>query len=403
MRIGILTFHRSINNGAIIQCFALSSILSKAFEEHEVEVIDYQMEKVDKSYQPTFRTYLSGGSLPGKIKRIVKYALYPEMFDDAMKKYHIFQESLSNLPLSTFHIIDDSFDELNNYINENIDLLIVGSDAVWNYSTRGFPNAYFPGTDLSCQKMSYAASCYGMDFLTCSEADRKEIQKRLNDFSYIGVRDKATFEFVKWSGCSIEPTYTCDPTLCLDIDSLPVDVDTLNAKLSNRGFDFDKKTIAVMGNNDMTNMVRNMFGNDYQIVSLFNRTKGADVQLFDISPFEWAYVFRYFSLTVTTFFHGTMLSLRNGVPVICIALDTDFSKKHTPKVLDALERLGMSDWYFHTDYKHKNAEAIKTKAKELLASDLKQAILAAVDDEAKSIVHFIDFINNDTKEKKLND
>ena len=70
-----------------------------------------------------------------------------------------------------------------------------------------------------------------------------------------------------------------------------------------------------------------MYGDKYQIVALYNYIKGADVNLYDVTPFEWAYAFRYFKVTFTTFFHGTMLSLRNGTPLICIALKTDFAKK----------------------------------------------------------------------------
>lgn len=394
MKIGILTFHRSINNGAVMQCYSLSKILKDSFPEHEVEVIDYQMQSVDKSYKPTLATYLSGGSILGKAKRMLHYIMNPGIFNDAKIKYQVFNNAISQLPLSKFHVINDRSNEIEQYISNNIDILVVGSDAVWNYSTRGFPNVYFPVTELKCKKVSYAASCYGMDFLKCQESDRKEIGARLDDFSFIGVRDSATEDFVRWSGCTIKPVHTCDPTLSLNVDSLPINKCELIDKLKERGFDFDKKAIGVMGNNDMANMVRKLFGKDYQIVALFNRNPAADVQLFDISPFEWAYVFRYFSLTFTTYFHGTMLSLRNGVPVICVALDTDFSKSHTPKVLDALKRLGLEDWYFHTDYKKENVEAIRLKAEELLRNESREKILAGVSKEAKSIQLLINQIKS---------
>ena len=394
MKIGILTFHRSINNGAVMQCYSLSKLLKESLSEHEIEVIDYQMEKVDKSYQPTLSTYLSGGSIPGKVKRLIKFIINPRMFDDARIKYQVFNNAITHLPLSEFHIIDDSSIEIEKYITDNIDILVVGSDAIWNYSTRGFPNAYFPSRGLRCKKVSYAASCYGMDFLKCKDSDRKEIRNRLEDFSFIGVRDTATENFVRWSGCPIQPVHTCDPTLCLDVDSLPINIDELNKKLIERGFDYKRRSIGVMGNDEMANMVKRMFGNSYQIVSLFNRNPSADVQLFDLSPFEWAYVFRYFSLTFTTYFHGTMLSLRNGVPVICVALETDFSKKHTPKVLDALDRLGFKDWYFHTDYKTSNVEAIRHKAEELLSVEWRETIIESVNKESKTFDSFIDCLKS---------
>ena len=127
-----------------------------------------------------------------------------------------------------------------------------------------------------------------------------------------------------------------------------------------------------------------MYGDKYQIVALYNYIKGADVNLYDVTPFEWAYAFRYFKVTFTTFFHGTMLSLRNGTPLICIALKTDFAKKHTPKTLDVLRRCGLSDWYFETDYRSENLDSIQKKADELIRGDYHDLILERMNEEAKS-------------------
>ena len=61
-RIGILTFHRSTNNGAFIQAYSLSRRLEKDFPQCEVEVIDYSMPKVDAALYPeTFGQYFAGG------------------------------------------------------------------------------------------------------------------------------------------------------------------------------------------------------------------------------------------------------------------------------------------------------------------------------------------------------
>ena len=41
MRIGILTFHRAINYGAVMQAYSLSKQLKESFPEDSVEIIDY--------------------------------------------------------------------------------------------------------------------------------------------------------------------------------------------------------------------------------------------------------------------------------------------------------------------------------------------------------------------------
>ena len=384
MKIGILTFHRSVNNGAVMQCYALSKRLQQDFPKDSIEVIDYHMPKIQKEYSASLFRYLQGGSTTLAVKRAYHLLRNPRMLSNLKKKNGIFCESVNKLPLSSVSIFEDEEENVFNYINDHYDVLIVGSDAVWNYVKRGFPNAYFPDERVKCIKLSYAASCYGMEFLKVPEEQRDQIGQILDSFSFIGVRDSATEDFIKWSGCSKEPVHTCDPTAMLDVDDLPIDKDKLKQKLISRGFDFDRPSIGVMGTEKMVRMIRKLYDRQYQIVALYNYTKGADVQLFDIEPYEWAYVFRLFKITFTTYFHGTLLSLRNGVPVICIALDTEFSKHHIPKTLDVLKRLGYEDWYFKTDYISKVTGAIKEKSDYLIMKQRSEEIKARLDTEADS-------------------
>ena len=46
MKIGILTFHRAINYGAVLQCYALSECLKRM--GHDAVVIDYRPEYIEK-------------------------------------------------------------------------------------------------------------------------------------------------------------------------------------------------------------------------------------------------------------------------------------------------------------------------------------------------------------------
>lgn len=388
MRIGILTFHQSINNGAVMQAYSLSKRLKREHPNAEIEIINYRKKSVDRAYSYPVSEYFKVASFKELVKKSLDLFLDPRLLQRLRYRTKVFNDCQHRLPLSKEVITSDDTQELNKHIEQNYDVLVVGSDAVWNYVARGFPNAYFPSSDLKVRKLSYAASCYGMDFLQVAEEERKEICSILSDFEFIGVRDEATENFVKWSGCNIEPRYTCDPTVFLDVNDLPIDVDLLKKKLLERGFDFEKPTIGIMGNEKMLQMIRKMYSDKYQIVSLYNYIKGADVNLYDLEPYEWAYVFRYFKLTVTTFFHGTLLSLRNGVPVICIDLGTEFGKHHVPKTLDVLKRLGFEDWYFKTDYKILNVNEIRKKADELLNGNYYDSIIKAMNNEAESFEVF---------------
>ena len=240
-----------------------------------------------------------------------------------------------------------------------------------------------------------------MDYLTINREEINNIKTCLSDFYYIGVRDQATEDFVKWSGCNKIPHHNCDPTAFLDVEDLPVDIELVKFKLKKRGFDFSRRSIAVMGSEKLGRMVKEWYGDEFQIVALYDYLHIADVNLFDLEPYEWAYVFRFFSLTFTTYFHGTLLSLRNGIPLICISLNTSFAKKHTPKTLDLLKRVGFEDWYFSTDYVRENTLEIKKKADHLLNSNLHDQIIERISDEASSFSSFKEAVNTILTHKEI--
>ena len=394
MKTGILTFHRSVNNGAFMQAYALSSEIKKRFPSDEVEIIDFTPPSVVNNYSYSLVSYLRHSTLRVFAGKLLHLLRDPAYLKRMRKRTAVFDAVADALPLSEKKIVSSNNEDVYAYINANYDRLVVGSDAVWNFVLRGYPNPYFPDSRVKARKLSYAASCYGMDFLKCPEETRKSIAGVFDAFDFIGVRDTATEEMVRWSGSSAEPVHTCDPTALLDVDSLPVCKSDFEKKLAERGFDFNRPAIGMMGDAAMFSMIKKMYGDKYQIVALYNYIKGADVNLYDIPPFEWAYAFRYFKVTFTTFFHGTMLSLRNGTPLICIALKTDFAKKHTPKTLDVLRRCGLSDWYFETDYRSENLDGIKEKADELIRGDYHDLIIERMNEEAKSFEPFAEALES---------
>lgn len=49
MKIGILTFHRAHNYGAVLQCYALQQRLKMA--GYDVSVIDYRQPAIERAYK----------------------------------------------------------------------------------------------------------------------------------------------------------------------------------------------------------------------------------------------------------------------------------------------------------------------------------------------------------------
>lgn len=400
MKIGILTYHKSINNGAVLQCYSLSKRLQQEFPEHIVEVIDYHMPKIEEGYTPSLRQYFRGPNVYIFFRRLLSLIMTPGKLSAEKKRFRAFMSVSGVLPLSADSIFEDETGELFRYINNNYDVVIAGSDAIWNYLSRGFPSPYYLDTSVYCPKLSYAASCYGMSYEKIPEDKKHRIRDILNDYCFLGVRDDESALFLKHIGVTQEGIHTCDPTVFLDVNDLPVSEMIIREKLRRKGFDFEKPAIGVMGTERMCRMVRRMYGGQYQIVGLYNSYKCADVQLYDLTPYEWAFVFRYFKLTFTTFFHGTLLSLRNGVPVVCIALETDYSKNHMTKVEDLLARLELQDCYFKTDYRTNNLDVIRKKADSLLLIQPKDEILRKMEQEAECIRPFLQALEDVLAEQK---
>lgn len=351
-RIGILTFHRSINYGAYMQSFSLSHYLQKRFPDCQVEVIDYESKFMGEHYVPRLN---------------LSYLRHPIIFHHKKKQYQSFQKALSHLPLSQQYFAFDGVDEdFSRYVNDRYDVVIVGSDAVFNWLKRGFPNPYVcpPGN----RKLSYAASAYGMSKQQVKPEQMEAFGKFLEEFSFVGVRDVYTEGLVRQACAAAQPEFTCDPTVFLDLDEV-------YARLGHTQESFrehiykkyrlpqNKKLIGVMETNpEAMQVLRKALGGDYYFVGLYSHTKGVDKHIGDVNPLEWSVLFGLFEMTITNYFHGTLLSLRNHTPVLSFDR-TPFSKLHEGKIHDVMRRMDLLDCCFQGSWQPEN---VVTQAKHIL-------------------------------------
>ena len=329
MKIGILTFHRSYNYGAFMQCYALSNRIKHDFPDADVEVIDYTALSTLMGYQKGIdgTNKEIAGCLSARNKAIA----------EAQDKY---------LPLSEYKLISDDFEELFRNIKGKYDVIVVGSDAVWNWNNKGFPNAYFLGGNLGAAKMSYAASAHLLDYTGMTVENRLKLKELLSDFSYIGVREDSAEDMIKYADSTLTAHRNCDPTVLLNLETVPVDMTALKEKLQKRGVDFSKPIIGLMAGEPYGKMIKKHYNNKVQIVALYVPNKYADVYLYDLNPLEWSRVFSFFGVTITHFFHGTMLSLRNLTPVIPVEKTSGYNTAYTTKIKHAMHQMGLDEYYF---------------------------------------------------------
>ena len=333
MKIGILTFHRSYNYGAFMQCYSLLDKLKKDFPDDNVEVIDYSSKTALEAYNTSLNN----------IKNKNKH--------NAVKERNAqFDESHCKLKMSSKKIISDDFKDMIEYMNDNYDVVVVGSDAVWNWNVRGFPNIYFL-KDYKGIKFSYAASAHGMIYQNMTEEQREYIKEAFSEFKYIGARDVTTENMIKFADQSLEVNHNCDPTMFLDINAIPCDMEKLKEKLELKGVDFSKTLVGLMAGEKIGREVKKRYGDKIQLIALYEPNKYADVYLNDLTPLEWSRVFSFFKLTLTHFFHGTMLSLKNLTPVIPVEFVSNFSAVNDTKIKDLMNRLGLLDWRCEADHR----------------------------------------------------
>ncbi len=181
-KIGILTFHASHNYGSMLQAYALQHYLEK--QGHAVTIINLRPLAQKKMYANP--SVFSGFSM----KKLVKAILYPNLYSNNVKKWHLFEEFLNNnlsvteREYSTYKEIQKDLPDL------SFDILISGGDQIWNQKCRDFELSFLLPFDLEgVKKISYAPSM-GKRALAMKESPYVEnIINYISHYDLISVRE----------------------------------------------------------------------------------------------------------------------------------------------------------------------------------------------------------------------
>lgn len=357
MRIGIITFHRSINYGAVTQCYALASEIKKRLPDAVVEVIDYVPHFRKEKYVPSLKNYLFGSVNPNKgiqvnlkivISQMINLVTHPNNLRLLKKRYNAFEKSMAILPLSN-SVYEDDVEIFRQRIGGKYDVIVVGSDCVWEWTTVPLPNAYYLCGDFGCKKMSFAASVGTDSFIQLNEEKKSILKESIADFDYIGVRDTSSEYVIKQLEIpDVQYFHNCDPTTFLDISLLKDYRQKVEYKIHQLKIPKDKMLIAVMGSDKYGKIARNIFGDSAVYVALYVPNKYCDYELLDLPVLEWAACFSLFDMTFTTFFHGTMLSLVNHTPVFSFDYLPERDNQIS-KLRELYSRLPLKGFYHRLD------------------------------------------------------
>lgn len=341
-RIGILTYHRSINYGAYLQSYALSNEIRTRFPEHKVEIVDMVMETKYQNYRKDLRKF--------------------PFFYEYWIKYKAFQKDVRKLPLTEQKFIINYFDSFTNYLRKEYDIIVVGSDAVWNFEKKQPGNPYWIGdTELEnpywlfgekltdVVKMSYAASAYLTDFKNVPKEKKLYFTEMLKSFQYIGVRDQETANFIQSLVPEKQVNRNCDPTFLLP--------GSKNQKFARRILrknfvNPNRQIISFMtAGLPIIKEIKRYLGKSYTFVHFNHRDRNRDILdrdtrlLINLSPLEWYTVYNQCTLNFSHYFHGTIVGLRNNVPTLSFD-KTNFPYPYVGKNEQVMRDLKLDDYLF---------------------------------------------------------
>ena len=399
MKIGILTYHRSYNYGAFIQCYSLTQRLMQEYPDAEIEVIDYITERMFQNYPTGVLAYVLGPkkqkrSLKMIIKSIGRLCLNPMYLKRKKKLYKEFNSDIKYLPLSDYQIISNDATELFERIKDKYDIVIVGSDAIWEFKIYPFPNAYFMYGDIGKTRLlSYAASSDRMHISELSKEQCDLLKNTWKKFYYLGIRDVATENLMNSISSDLKHYHNCDPTVFIDLSKMPKGLNRIIKKLKENKIDFDKPIIGVMGGDEICIPLRRELGKEYQIVCFYEYSKAADYYIDDLSPIEWTQVFSLFSVTVTRFFHGSLLSLKNGTPTVATDFWYRVNKDHITKIEDLYIRLDLENHYINMRDTQNAWKIVREKIDYYMKNPDTEAIYSALEKESHYFDSFKEQLN----------
>lgn len=379
MNIGILTFHRPINYGAFLQSFSLSSRLVKE-PNYSVEIVDYIAPKEKlKIYANALWT--------------LKHYGITEFFHECIK-IKTFANSVKTLRVSSNTFCTSNLLRVYEYIDERYDVLVIGSDAIFNWDQTGFPTAFIPIYSFKkCKVFSYAASVHGLRYKDVSLSIIADCCNALSRFKLVGTRDVESEKFVKYCCPNANVIHCCDPTVFIDLNVVLFNAKGYVRRIEDKyAFSVNSEYIVVMlPDNQLNKKICKEYKKRYKIVTLFKPASNADYFLYDVNPFEWVAVLAKAKAVITSYFHGTLLSMKVGTSVLCI----DYSKyngEYESKMYDLMIRRFNCPELYNTY--QVSFETIKEKIDMILDVDYSQRFSDAFIAEEQYFHKFINAINN---------
>lgn len=317
-RVGIITFHASLNFGSALQAFALQSAIGAI--GCSPELIDYRSKDYDNYKMLSLRR-------PRQSAKTLR----------RFGRYRARKSSFERFAARRYRLSDEVYDQNNEAtlvgLCERYDVFVCGSDQIWNLDcTQGIVEPFFLSFAGDKRRVAYAPSLAHTTFRP-ENFDKKKVAALLARFDYLSVREEETVPlFQPLVDKKIE--VVLDPTLLLDVDAY---ADMANAHVEERPYIF----IYLL--RDCPELIESavaMAAEGARICYISERDFPIpnSVNLFGVGPEEFVSLIAYADAVLTNSFHATVFSILFRRPFRVFATD-----KSASRMRDLLGKLGIPD------------------------------------------------------------
>ncbi|KAA6327268.1 hypothetical protein EZS27_023728 [termite gut metagenome] len=203
MKIGIITYHRSHNYGAVLQAYALKTYIGAL--GHDVQIVDYWPGYHNNMYAMVDWSLFKNFRIRGCIRLLLKF---PFIYFRKKRRRNLFIKFIDT------YLLSSSIGQT----NELYDIVVYGSDQIWRCQNtlafKGYNEIYFGNEKIKAKKkITYSAS---MGIINSKDYDIKFLSKVLNNFKAISVRERDLVDFIQ-PLTSLVVVHTLDPVFLLSI------------------------------------------------------------------------------------------------------------------------------------------------------------------------------------------
>jgi hypothetical protein len=240
------------------------------------------------------------------------------------------------------------------------DAIYVGSDTVLEIKRdcREGLTPYWLDSSIPATKILAAASSFNVTFEALSIRQQSLMQRSLDAFAALGVRDDATARLLSHFTVPGDPRLQMvpDPTFTYDIDYSHIE--RYIAK-NNLRFTRPLVCLHLLRNSYWAAALANAFRKAGYMVASLRPARYADVIFTDLSPFEQMGLYRYFSLVVTHRFHDVIFCLKNLTPVLAFPPEvSDVTSHSESKIGSLLKVFGIEDTSYISNKEKVSAESL---------------------------------------------